>query len=361
MTVTAADTLGLPARAYSDHAWLEHETERLFERSWTLVASLDELTGAVDRLPVHVGRIPLLIVRQADGSLRAFHNMCRHRGMLLVAEPAAGPGRLRCPYHGWQYATSGELEVVPQRASQFDEGDLSTCSLAGASVEVWEGMVFAHPDPAAAPLAESLGGLPENIGSFRPGRLTQVARCEIVGDFNWKLFVENHIDVYHLWYLHEGSLGAFDHTRFEHQRLGRNWVSYEPFKAVLPDDLARLDQGTVPIGHLDDRDRCGIGAHMVFPNLLMASASEFFATYAVYPLAPGRSRVDLRIRAEPDADAAALLAATQSFISEDVFACEGVQSTVSSSRFGVGALAQDHELPITEFHQHLLAALGEPA
>jgi Ring hydroxylating alpha subunit (catalytic domain) len=92
----------------------------------------------------------------------------------------------------------------------------------------------------------------------------------------------------------------------------------------------------------------------------MASASEFFATYAVHPLSPTRSRVDLRIRAEAGADPHALLAATRSFITEDVFACERVQRTVRSSHYGVGALAADHERPITEFHQHLLAAIGEP-
>jgi Rieske 2Fe-2S family protein len=302
-------TLGLPARAYADQAWLDREVEQLFERSWTLVAPAEAVAAPGDQVAVQVGRIPLLVTRQDDGSLRALHE--------LDHDVPAG------------------------------------------SVEVWEGMVFVHPDPDAPPLADTLGDLPGGIGSYRPGALVEVARDRVTGDFNWKLFVENHIDVYHLWYLHEGSLGAFDHTRFEHRRLGRNWVSYEPFKAVLPPG-AGLDQGTVPIAHIDERDRGGIGAHMVFPNLLMASTAEFFATYAVYPLAPGRSWVDLRIRAEPAADGPALLAAARSFISEDVFACEGVQAAVGSSRFAVGALAQQHERSITEFHQHLLAALAEP-
>jgi ring hydroxylating enzyme alpha subunit len=121
----------------------------------------------------------------------------------------------------------------------------------------------------------------------------------------------------------------------------------------------RLDQGTVAIEHIDDRDRFGIGAHMVFPNLLMASAAEFFATYAVYPISPTRSYVDLRIRAEPGADAGALLHATRSFIDEDVVACEGVQRAVASTRFEIGAFARDHERPIVDFHADLLAALGE--
>jgi hypothetical protein len=113
-----------------------------------------------------------------------------------------------------------------------------------------------------------------------------------------------------------------------------------------------------PIRHLDERDRNGIGAHMVFPNVLMASTAEFFATYAVTPLSPSRSRVDLRIRAESDADAAALVEATRSFINEDIEACERVQVAIGSSRFAVGAFAVEHERLISEFHSALLAVLA---
>jgi choline monooxygenase len=361
VTTAVRPTLGLPPRAYSDHEWLARETEMLFERTWTLVAPVESLSATGACVPVQVGRNPLLVVRQADGTLRAFHNTCRHRGMAVVASPRADGDRLRCGYHGWQYGLDGALDVVPQRGSQFAGTDMSGCNLAPAAVDTWEGMVFVHPDPGAPPLADTLGDLTGHIGSFRPGRLSELAQCSIEGDFNWKLFVENHIDIYHLWYLHEISLGSFDHTRFEHARFGParvNWASYEPLKSA-PHEVVALDRGTVAISHLDDRDRRGIGAHMVFPNLLMATASEFFATYAVYPVSPTRSRIDLRVRGEAGADAGALLDATRSFIDEDVAACEGVQRAVTSRYFGVGALAVDHERPIVEFHRALLVVLGE--
>jgi phenylpropionate dioxygenase-like ring-hydroxylating dioxygenase large terminal subunit len=335
MTATLKPSLGLPAHAYSDEAWLARERELLFEKSWTLVGSAEALAAPGACVPVQVGRNPLLVVRQADGTLQAFHNVCRHRGMAIIAETRAAGDRLRCGYHGWQYGLDGTLDLVPQRGSQFADIDLSACGLMPAAVDTWEGIVFVHPDSNAAPLADALGPLTERIGSFRPSQLTELATCSLEGDFNWKLFVENHIDIYHLWYLHEVSLGSFDHTRFEHV--------------------------TTVITHIDDRDRRGIGAHMVFPNLLMATAAEFFATYAVYPISPTRSRVDLRIRGEVGADADALLNATRSFINEDIAACEGVQLAVSSRYFGVGALAVEHERPITEFHRALLAVLGEPS
>jgi Rieske 2Fe-2S family protein len=218
-------------------------------------------------------------------------------------------------------------------------------------------MVFANPDANAEPLADTLIGIPEHLGSHRPGLLGQVVSDRIEAHCNWKLFVENHIDVYHLWYLHERTLGSFDHHRFEHHQMGPNWASYEPLKNG---DLATssLGRDTATISHLDDRDRLGIGAHMVFPNLLMATSAEFFATYAAEPVAPQRTVVELRIRAEPAADPAHLLDALRSFILEDIAACEAVQRGVRSPMFSVGPLARDHERPITTFQANLLTRLG---
>jgi phenylpropionate dioxygenase-like ring-hydroxylating dioxygenase large terminal subunit len=211
-------------------------------------------------------------------------------------------------------------------------------------------MVFVHPDPAAAPLADHLGELPAHLGSFRPGSLSQVATASFDIACNWKLFVENHIDVYHLWYLHDRSLAGFDHTKFEHRHVGEHWTSYEPRRSAA-------SEAVVPIGHLAQRDRDGLGAHLIFPNTMIATAAEFFATYVAEPVGPDRTRLDLRIRAEEGAAADAVLAEVRSFIDEDVAACEAVQEAIGSPAFAVGPLARDHEAPIVDFHVDLLRRL----
>ncbi len=358
MSTLARPEFLLPPAAYRTEAWLERERTAFFDRGWRLVADATALTEPGAYVAADVGRSPLLLVRGADGVLRGFHNMCRHRGMALASGCGQFATNIGCPYHQWRFGLDGALRIVPQRSDQFPDLVLDDWGLLPASVGEWEGMVFANPDPAATPLRDVLGDLPTHIGSYRPGLLTQVAAVDIEGAFNWKLFVENHIDVYHLWYLHEETLGDFDHPKFEHWQLGRNWASYEPLRRA---DLAasRLTQGTEPIGHIDDRDRLGIGAHMVFPNLLMATAAEFFVTYAVFPVTPERSRIELRIRAEAGADPDALVAAARSFIDEDVNACEQVQRVMGSSAFAVGPLAVEHEAPITVFQRHLLTELGD--
>jgi choline monooxygenase len=342
--------------AYISPKWFEQERATLFESHWALVASVDELQAAGDYVTTTVGRAPVLVIRGDDGELRAFHNLCRHRGMRLLQDHGTVNGLITCFYHQWRYALDGALEVVPQRKDQFPDLDASCWGLLPAAVATWEGMVFVHPDPQAPPLRETLGSLPDYLGSHRPGKLVQVVHVRLDAHCNWKLFVENHVDVYHLWYLHDKSLGDFDHTRFEKHQLGSHWASHEPLRDADV-EAAVLTRGTTQIAHLDDRDRLGIGAHLVFPNLMMATAAEFFATYVAEPVDPDHTVIDLRIRAEPDADPDALRAALCSFIDEDVRACEAVQAGIRSPAFSVGPLAREHERPITDFHHHVLAAV----
>ncbi|HEY2428718.1 MAG TPA: aromatic ring-hydroxylating dioxygenase subunit alpha [Acidimicrobiales bacterium] len=347
----------LPPTAYHSASWYEQELDTVFGSRWTLVADAQELAAAGDYLAVTVGRAPLVVVRDGDGRLRAFHNLCRHRGMVLLEGRGTVDGAISCFYHWWRYALDGQLTVVPQRKEQFPDLVPEDWGLLPASLEVWAGMVFVHPDPTAPPLATALAGVVPHLGSHRPGLLTEVGHLRLEARCNWKLFVENHVDVYHLWYLHGASLGDFDHTRFEHRQTGGNWASYEPLRSG---DVAAaaLTRGTAAIGHLDDRDRAGIGAHLVFPNLMIATAAEFFATYVAEPAGPDRTVIDLRMRAEPEADAGALVDAVRSFIDEDIRACESVQAAVTSPVFAVGPLARDLERPITAFQSNVLAAMG---
>jgi phenylpropionate dioxygenase-like ring-hydroxylating dioxygenase large terminal subunit len=346
----------LPAEAYWSPEWFDHEQRALFSHTWHLVAAVEELEAPGSFVTYTAGYDPLVVVRGHDGELRAFHNLCPHRGMPLADGCGLMGSSLTCPYHFWNFSTDGSLRNVPQRAEQFGDIDVREYGLQPASVGTWGGSVFVHPDPDASTLDDWLGELPDHIGSYRPDELTELVHHPFEMAANWKLFVENHVDVYHLWYLHSRTLGDYDHDRFEWHQLGRNWVSYEPVKAAGP--AHRPEAVTTSIPGLDERDRIGVGAHAVFPNVLMASEAGYFITYACRPLGPDRSLVDLRIRAPEHADAEGLLAGAKAFIVEDIAACEGVQSTARSSRFAAGPMAHDHERPITYFHQHVLESLG---
>ena len=225
----------------------------------------------------------------------------------------------------------------------------------GSEVDWWEGLDFSSERPAV-PLKVAFGSLPEAMGSVRPGLLVELARRDLEGRFNWKLFIENHIDVLHLWYLHDRSLADFDHGRFDHRSLGSNWASYEPFRVGL--DHPRPAEFVIP--HLDRRDRVGLGAHLLFPDTPMALAADFFLTYRARPVAFDRTVVELRLLGAPGVDGEALIDVPIGFIEEDMEACERIQHVVSSRHFAVGPLAIGHEAPLASFHRNLLDLLGDP-
>ena len=342
---TAAPSL---AAFYTDAAVLATERARLFTRSWALVASNEEVASPGAYVTAFVGGMPLAVVRGHDGVLRAFHNVCRHRGITLL-EGAGTVGRfMTCPYHQWSYASTGELARVPQADDQFPSLELCDHGLVEAKVAVWGGMVFVNPSTDSPPLADAMSGLDRRLERFLAGPLRQVALVQYEAACNWKLLVENHIDVYHLWYLHAKTLAAYDHRAFTWESLGDNWWSLEPLKARpgrpanwVPSDM----DGT-------------IGAYLLFPNLMLVTTDDYFASYDADPVTPDRTRLTLRVRARADADADELVTAIRSFMAEDVAACERLQHGTASPWFGVAALATTHEEPIRRIHAALQRRLA---
>src|SRR6266571_4714012 len=149
--------------AYSDPALPALERERIFARAWQYVGHLGEQGGGPGYVSARVGDIPVVVTRDRDDVLRAFLNVCRHRGSVLAAGAAARE-TLQCPYHAWTYGLDGALLAAPRsnREPGFDCGGIA---LRPASVGAWGPFLFANPDPEVRPLAEVLGGLPELVAA----------------------------------------------------------------------------------------------------------------------------------------------------------------------------------------------------
>lgn len=355
-TLTAAPEARylLPPEAYYSPEWYEREQRELFGRTWNLVAYESDVPGPGDHLPVQVGPTPVLIVRGHDGTLRAFVNMCRHRGMALVCEAGRSDGSVRCPYHGWEFTTEGTLVRIPQRAAQFGDLDTAAWGLVPVGIGTWSGLVFVNPDPAATPFEAWLGDLPDHMGPFDTSRLADVYRLRVPVASNWKLYIENHVDVLHLWYLHDETLGMYDHIGFRHRQVGPHWVSEERLRPG-----AERPRGLPPIGHLPDDERDVLRANLIFPNVPTSSSESQWMTYQVVPTGPETSVLDIRILAEPGTELAddgvdQLLRVLRD---EDGGAVERIQRVLRSPLFEVGPLAAAHEAPITTFQRHVLGHL----
>lgn len=329
---------------YTSNEVFEAEQDRLFSRSWVLAASSCEV-GTGRYLAVRLGRHPVVLWRDVSGRCRAFRNMCRHRGLPLLED---GPGRLghyvTCPYHQWSFALDGGLVNVPQRR-EFPGLDPEALGLLPLPVMEWHGMIFVSTGQATADFDAAIAPLAGRLAEYLDADLVQVATSRYTVACNWKFLVENHIDVYHLWYLHQESLRAYDHRAFQWEWSGRTWWSWEPIK----------DRASVPesLPGLSGQHGYGIGAHLLFPNLMIINGPRYLATYDAAPLAPDRTQITLRIRSRPGEDGVEMVHMVEQFLAEDIKACEQLQVGAGSPAFAIGALARDHEAPLGRFHRLL--------
>jgi choline monooxygenase len=206
----------LPGSAYTDDAFAQLERETVFSTNWVHVASGYDIPGPGDVLPLKVAGKPIIVVRQRDGAVRGFHNVCRHRGCLLVREPRQRRGLLNCPFHAWAYALDGRLRRTPywDAADGTASPDFNPAqySLVPVHTAVWCDQIFVRLSDEGPSFEEHIAPLarrwaPYDLSLFRYGFH---AHYEVAA--NWKLVIQNFLDTYHLPFLHP-QLGTVDQAR----------------------------------------------------------------------------------------------------------------------------------------------------
>ena len=200
----------LPAGWYADDAVWARERDRIFAATWQYAGRADQVEEPGSFLVSRAGHIPVAIVRGREGTLRGFVNVCRHRGHPVVS----GEGRretLQCPYHAWTYDLDGSLRRAP-RAEREEGFDPTGLSLLPVAVDTWGPFVFVNPDVEAAPLADTLGALPELIAESGVdlGDLRFHSHHEWEIKSNWKVAIENFLECYHCPTAHPGFSKVID-------------------------------------------------------------------------------------------------------------------------------------------------------
>ena len=346
----------LPPEAYTTTEWFEREQHELFEHVWVFAGVEHELAEPGDFITVQIGRSPIVVVRDNEGELRAFHNLCRHRG-LPVADGNGNCGKaFVCPYHRWNYGLNGALRSVPQR-EQYPELDFDELGLKPVRCETWKTLVFAHLDADAEPLDEWIGDFDSLFPNFRPETLVEISHQVHDVNANWKLYVENHVDWLHLWYLHAESLAHYDHPRGERREFGPHWASFEWFTEAAQADKAlseaRNDRVLLPIPDLDHRESTN-GAHLIFPSLTLFTNDGYWMLGQVVPVDEEHFQLHLRVFALDGSDGPAFEPIINVVMFEDYAATEAIQKAMASPAFEVGPLATDYEREIMRFQQHYL-------
>ena len=189
----------------------------IFARAWQYAGRSEDVAQPGSYVTTDAGGVPILVTRDDNGTLRAFVNVCRHRGAVL-AEGCGTRSSIQCHYHAWTYGLDGALRSAPraEREPGFDQGDLS---LVPASVDAWGPFLFVNPDPRAQPLAEQLGELPSILArDLDVDGLVFHSRVEFGAQANWKVVAENFLECYHC---------ATAHPAFSHE------VDVHPDRYVL--------------------------------------------------------------------------------------------------------------------------------
>jgi choline monooxygenase len=257
----------LETRLYRDPKVLEQEQLRIFGRTWQFVGHVSQLPEAGGYITTSAGVEPVLVIRDDEGELRAFRNVCRHRGSRLLSGSGACGKAIRCRYHGWTYRFDGSLIGVPEGRA-IPDLDKSALGLFPARVEVLCGLVFVNLDADATPLADQVSGLPERLERYGLERLRTKEEKPTSQPANWKIVVDNYLEGYHVPIAHPGLMRLLDYKHYDVE-LHDRWVWFDARLRDKPSGnrMERLYQRLVePMPGLSEED--GRVWHYVFiyPN-----------------------------------------------------------------------------------------------
>ena len=284
-TADLAQASTLPARWYTEPQFLELEKEKIFWKTWQLVGRVDMVARPGDFFTYDLLGEPLLIVRGGDDKLRAFYNVCCHR----AGPVAVGKGNrksLQCRYHGWSYGLDGRLLTAPEFEGVQAWRKEDVC-LPSVQVEVWGPFVFVNLDPQPSPLAEIFGAIPTEVAQagFQPDQMQRVERRDYVVESNWKVYVDNYLEGYHIPIAHPGLFREIDYEQYRVDAFRYYASQYAPIRPARPGDtLPGRDRR-----YLRTEEESQALYYWVFPNLMLNFYPDNMQINIIVPLSHERT------------------------------------------------------------------------
>jgi glycine betaine catabolism A len=287
----------LPPRVFHDLEVFAFEQDRWFARTWVCVGREEDLSGPGTYLLVSVAGESVCVLRDRDGSVNAFHNVCRHRGSTLLDQPADGAitgkvVRIQCPYHAWIYDLDGSLKRAPHTEDVQDFA-LEDQGLIAVRLETWAGFLFVNLDPGAQPLLAYLDDLPAAVAHYPISSLRRARRIDYVVGANWKVIGENYSECLHCPGVHPqlNRLSPYDR--------GWNLESRGPWAGGWMELIDAADTMSVDGGSHGRRTLEGIGDEntrrvyyiVVWPNMLLSLHPDYVMSHQVWPIDAESSRV----------------------------------------------------------------------
>jgi len=344
-----ASAATLPSRCYTDGRFLDIERERVFGRTWQLVGREDQVSSPGRFFTAEVAGEPVVVARGADSRVRALSNVCRHR----AGPVAAGEGScqaFRCGYHGWSYALDGRLLNTPE----FDgvEGfRKEEQALPEFRLESWIGLLFVNLDSSAPALSETLEDLPARLSSRGLEAMRPAARKDWVVECNWKVYVDNYLEGYHIPIVHPSLMKELDYARYVTETRRCYSLQHSPIKESGPGRLKRSGSEDEAL------------YFWIYPNLMVNVYPDNFSTNLILPLGHERTRTVFEwfFRDPETPGVADEVRRTVDFSDEiqlqDIAICEAVQKGLKSRTYDRGRYSVRRENGVHHFHSLLARAL----
>jgi phenylpropionate dioxygenase-like ring-hydroxylating dioxygenase large terminal subunit len=351
----------LPAEWYTTTEYLDRERKEIFARSWQYAGHVDQIPEPGDFFTFQAGHLPLVVVRDTEGGIKAFVNVCRHRGHAVVLGQCGNQKAFQCHYHAWTYRLNGELVAAPRsdREPGFDKSSLSMISL---QVDTWGPLIFVNPDLNSPPLAATLGDLPSLLESWGYDLWNYQFRKEMHLEVpsNWKVYIENAIECYHCPTAHPSFSARVDVDPDTYELRASGHLISHISRLKLERNGRREPAQPVP------DSRPGYNFFYIWPNIMLEINENMFNIRRIYPQDPHRTdRIahtyfDRSLAEAEILEVEAEMAADPT-LGEDMVLVERVQNALRSGMLPHAQLLMDSEFLLHHVQELVYRTLnGEP-
>ena len=352
----------LASRFYTDPTVLEVEKGKIFRKTWQLVGTTMQPCGASNGnvktiadpetyFTTDVAGEPVLIIRDKEGTLRAFSNVCRHRAG-PIAFGSGCKNVMRCQYHGWTYTLEGKLIGTPD-VEGVEFFDRSTMGMVPLRLDTWGDLIFVNFDSDAEPLAAILGEIPNQARGFDFENLKLAERRDYVIDCNWKVYVDNYLEGYHIPIAHPGLMKEIDYAQYRTDTYRYYSQQFAPIRAKKQDDSAERFYAPGTTGLQEAL------YFWIFPNLMLNIYPDNLSTNLIVPLSHGKTLTIFEWffhdTESPKAKEriAKAVAFSDEVQQEDIVLCENVQRGLKSTTYDRGRYSVKRENGVHHFHMLL--------
>lgn len=351
----------MPSRWYTDPQFLEREKTHIFWKTWQPVGRLDMVERPGDFFTCQVVGEPLVITRGQDEKLRAFFNVCAHR----AGPVAAGKGNrksLQCKYHGWTYDLQGKLMHAPEFDGVNDWMKEAVC-LKSVQVEAWGPFIFVNLDPNAPPLMSIYGPIDEEIKrkGFQIDRMRALERRDYEIECNWKVYVDNYLEGYHVPIAHPGLYRELDYEQYRVDTFGEYSSQYAPIRPSKDGDVQGRDRRYV-------RTEAEAEAlyYWIFPNVMLNIYPDNMSINIILPLGHERTLTifEWYFESPGTGDGWESMQQTIAFSDEiqqeDIEICVNVQKGLQSQAYDRGRFSVKRENGVHHFQMLIHDYLTRP-